>query len=173
MILRKYQDEQDGATVYQEELIDHYEHKSNKSLIKAKCTEELVALKLTPKFFGGPKKFFLQFQNIYLDLENTTESTISDEEKIRTLNATLQDPRFTATRTSVETVALQTRHPIVYDSYLQALESQAQSMSTASAYERQSNSTNSQRGRGGGGSHASGGYGGDRGDGRQKEKCRK
>ena len=80
------------------------------------------------------------------------------------LNAALEDPRFAATRTSVETVTLQTGHPIVYASYLQALESQAQSMSTASAYERQSNLMTSQRGRGGGGSHSTGGYGGTRGD---------
>ena len=46
------------------------------------------------------------------------------------LNTALQDPHFVATRTSVETVALQTGHPIVHDSYLQALESQAQPMST-------------------------------------------
>ena len=117
---------------------------------------------------GRLKNFFLQLQNVYLDLENAAESTISDEVKSGTLNAALQDPRFAATRTSVETVALQTGHPtIVYDSYLQALESQAQSMSTASAYECQSNSTTSQRGRGGGGSHASGDYGGGRGDGRR------
>ena len=101
VILRKYQDEQDGATVYQE-LIDHYEHKSNKSLIKAKCTEELVGLKLTPKFPVGPKKFFLQLQNVCLDLENAAESTISNEVKSGMLNAALQDPRFAATRTSEE-----------------------------------------------------------------------
>ena len=83
------------------------------------------------------------------------------------LNTAFQDPHFVATRTSVETVALQAGHPIVYDSYLQALESQDQSMSTASAHECQSNSTTLQRGRGGGGSHASGDYGGGRGDGRR------
>ena len=103
---------------------------------------------------------------MYLDLENATESTISDEEKLGTLNAALEDPRFAATsRTSVETVALQTGHLIVYDSYLQALGSQAQSMSIATAYGRQSNLTTSQRGRGGGGRHSSGGYGGGRGNG--------
>ena len=46
---------------------------------------------------------------------------VPDEEKIGTLNAAMEDSRFNSVRTTIETLALQTKTPIDYASYLQSL----------------------------------------------------
>ena len=80
---------------------------------------KLSELKLTKNYPGGALKFFQTFQNTYLDLENATGKVIDDDEKIGTLNASLDDDRFTGVRTTIETMALQTGNMINYADYLQ------------------------------------------------------
>eukprot|EP00957_Ditylum_brightwellii_P175476 13359788-Ditylum_brightwellii.AAC.1 len=78
-------------------------------------------MRLNQNCKGGPLKFFLAFWNVYLDLENCTGKTVSDEEKIGALNASINDSCFNSVWTTIETLALQTKTLIDYASYLQSL----------------------------------------------------
>jgi hypothetical protein len=77
-------------------------------LIKAQCMTDLTNMKLNKNYPGGPLKFFQVFQNTYLDLENATKTTVSDEEKIGAFNAAMEDVRFAMVWTTIETLAWQT-----------------------------------------------------------------
>eukprot|EP00957_Ditylum_brightwellii_P200997 15321968-Ditylum_brightwellii.AAC.1 len=69
-------------------------------------------MRLDCNYKGGPLKFFLAFQNVYLDLENCTGKTVPDEKKIGALNASMNNSSFNSVCTTIETLALQTKTPI-------------------------------------------------------------
>ena len=130
--VRENEDSCDGRETYLA-MISFYERKANLSLIKTQCMEELATLRLTRNFPGGPLKFFQQFQNVYLDLENAGKTIVSDDEKIAQLNAALVDPRFSTVRETVETMSLQTGTPVDYSNYLQSLINHAENLSSQAA----------------------------------------
>ena len=70
--LRKHELSLDGRQSYLD-MIDFYERKKNLTLIQTQCNMELLKMRLDRNYQGGPQKFFLAFQNTYLDLENCTE----------------------------------------------------------------------------------------------------
>eukprot|EP00957_Ditylum_brightwellii_P043233 3276296-Ditylum_brightwellii.AAC.1 len=71
-------------------------------------------MRLDWNYKGGLLKFFLVFQNVYLDLENCNGKTVPDEEKIGALNASMDDSWFSSVCTTIESLALQTKTPIDY-----------------------------------------------------------
>ena len=85
-------------------------------------------MKLNRNYPGGALKFFNAFQNTYLDLESASKKPVPDEEKIGVLNASLEDSRFLTIRTTMETLSLQTGHPIDYANYLQAMITHAENL---------------------------------------------
>ena len=127
VIVRQFEVAMDGRSVYLG-MLGFYERKANLSLIRTKCMSELSELKLTKNYQGGALKFFQTFQNTYLDLENATGKVIDDDEKIGTLNASLDDDRFTGVRTTIETMALQTGNMINYANYLQSMITHAENL---------------------------------------------
>eukprot|EP00957_Ditylum_brightwellii_P185214 14104408-Ditylum_brightwellii.AAC.1 len=69
--------------------MDFYGRKEKFNLIQINCNAKLLKMRLDWNYKGGPLKFFIPFQNVYLDLENYTGKTVPDEEKIRALNASM------------------------------------------------------------------------------------
>eukprot|EP00957_Ditylum_brightwellii_P052186 3957012-Ditylum_brightwellii.AAC.1 len=69
-------------------------------------------MRLDWNYKGDPLKFFLAFQNVYLDLENCAGKTVLDEEKIGVLNASIDDSHFRSVCATIEILALQTKIPI-------------------------------------------------------------
>eukprot|EP00957_Ditylum_brightwellii_P014277 1075050-Ditylum_brightwellii.AAC.1 len=88
---------------------------------------------------GGPLKFFLDFQNVYLDLGNCNGKTVPDEEKIGALNASMDDSCFSSVCTTIETLALQTETPTNYASYLQSLITFAENLKPSTSITHESN----------------------------------
>eukprot|EP00957_Ditylum_brightwellii_P117317 8947507-Ditylum_brightwellii.AAC.1 len=64
-----------------------YERKENLTLIQTDSNTKHSKMRLNQNYKGGPIKFFLAFQNVYLELENCTRKTVPDEKKIEALNA--------------------------------------------------------------------------------------
>ena len=144
--LRKYELSLDGRKSYLD-MLDFYERKENLTLIQTQCNMELSKMRLDRNYQGGPQKFFLAFQNIYLDLENCTGKIVPDEEKIGTLNAAMEDSRFNSVRTTIETLALQTKTPIDYASYLQSLITHAENLKSNTSRTRENNKSERSGGR--------------------------
>eukprot|EP00957_Ditylum_brightwellii_P079616 6053975-Ditylum_brightwellii.AAC.1 len=103
------------------EMMDFYERKENLTLIQTNCNTNLSKMRLDQNYKGGPLTFFLAFQNVYLVLENCAGKTVPDEEKIGTLNTSMDDSCFSSVCTTIETLTLQTKILIDYASYLQSL----------------------------------------------------
>eukprot|EP00957_Ditylum_brightwellii_P129722 9895612-Ditylum_brightwellii.AAC.1 len=78
-------------------------------------------MRLDQNYKGGPLKFFLAIQNVYLVLQNCTGKIVPDEEKIGALNASMYDSCFSSVCTTIEILALQTKTPMDYASYSQSL----------------------------------------------------
>eukprot|EP00957_Ditylum_brightwellii_P194902 14848472-Ditylum_brightwellii.AAC.1 len=76
--------------------MDFYERKENLTLIQTNCKTKLSKMRLIWNCKGGPPKFFLAFQKVYLDLENCTGKTVPDKEKIGALNASVDDFCFSS-----------------------------------------------------------------------------
>eukprot|EP00957_Ditylum_brightwellii_P011899 896809-Ditylum_brightwellii.AAC.1 len=96
-------------------------------------------MRLVWNYKGGPLKFFLTFQNVYLDLENCSGKTVPDEEKIRALNDSMDDSCFNSVCTTIETLALQTKTLIDSASYLQSLITFAENLKTSTSRTCESN----------------------------------
>jgi len=128
IIVRKHEIERDGRAAYRE-MHSYYERDSNIVAIRTECQRVLANLRLTDDYPGGPGKFFEKFQSVYLDLEQATQKTVDDEEKIGHLLAAIEDPRFYSTRDTLSNMALQMGLPVSYDRYLQAFLTQADHLS--------------------------------------------
>eukprot|EP00957_Ditylum_brightwellii_P191330 14568369-Ditylum_brightwellii.AAC.1 len=76
--------------------MDFYERKGNLTLIQINCNTKLSKMTLNWNYKGGPLKFFLVFQTVYLDLEHCTGKAVPDEEKIGALNVSMDDSRFSS-----------------------------------------------------------------------------
>eukprot|EP00957_Ditylum_brightwellii_P016106 1212882-Ditylum_brightwellii.AAC.1 len=81
--------------------MDFYERKEDLTLIPTNCNTKLSKMKLDQNYKGDPLKFFLVFQNVYLDLEICTGNTVLDEEKIGALNASIDNSRFSSACTTI------------------------------------------------------------------------
>eukprot|EP00957_Ditylum_brightwellii_P111409 8496983-Ditylum_brightwellii.AAC.1 len=93
--IRKHELTLDGREDFLE-MMDFYERKENITLIQTDYNTKLSKMKLDWSYKGGPLKFFLDFQNIYLDLENYTGKTVLDEEKLGDLNASMDESYFSS-----------------------------------------------------------------------------
>eukprot|EP00957_Ditylum_brightwellii_P135148 10303775-Ditylum_brightwellii.AAC.1 len=96
-------------------------------------------MRLDQNYKGCPLKFFLAFQNIYLDLENCTGKAVPDEEKIGALDASMDDSHVSSVCTKIKTLALQTKTPIHYASYLQSLITFVENLKPSTSRTRESN----------------------------------
>ena len=155
VILRKHEVLMDGREVHLG-MVNFYERKANLSLIRLQCMADIAELKLTKNYPGGSLKFFQNFQNTYLDLENATGKEIDDDKKIGSLNASLEDERYASVQTTIETVALQSGSQINYADYLQSMITHAENLRTtgrrnANRAETRRNGSGRGRGRNGGG----------------------
>eukprot|EP00957_Ditylum_brightwellii_P006129 463747-Ditylum_brightwellii.AAC.1 len=77
-------------------MVDFYERKENLTLIQTDCNTKLSKMRLNLNYKGGPLRFFLTSQNVYLDLENCTGKTVPGEEKIGALQASMDDSCFSS-----------------------------------------------------------------------------
>eukprot|EP00957_Ditylum_brightwellii_P119922 9151682-Ditylum_brightwellii.AAC.1 len=80
----------DGREAFQE-MMDFYERKDNLTLNQTNYNTKLSKMRLDWNYKGGPLKLFLAFQIVYIDLVICTGKTIPGEEKIRALNASIDD----------------------------------------------------------------------------------
>eukprot|EP00957_Ditylum_brightwellii_P067840 5149521-Ditylum_brightwellii.AAC.1 len=92
--------------------MDFYKRKENLTLVQTNCNTKLSKVRLNWNYKGSPLKFFLAFQNAYLDLENCSGKTVPDEEKIGTLNALMEYSCFNFVCTTIEALVLQTKTAI-------------------------------------------------------------
>ena len=82
--------------------------------------------------WGGAIKFFQLFQITYLDLENSTQTVVSNKDKIGQLNAALHDDFLKNVRTTCETFALKTENSLDYPRYLQSMITHSDNLRTSS-----------------------------------------
>jgi len=132
IIVRKHEPTRNGHEAYVE-MKRFYERDSNIIAIRTECQRKLATLRLTPQFPGGPTKFFHQFQNVYLDLEQATGVTVGDTEKIGTLLAAIDDQRFFSVRDALRTSAVQLKQTVTYENYLAAFITLADDLAAARA----------------------------------------
>ena len=78
-------------------------------------------MQLTRKYPGGALNFFQMFQITYINLDNDTQTDLSNKEKIGQLNAALHNGNFQNFCTTCETSELMTGNPLDYTNYLQSM----------------------------------------------------
>eukprot|EP00957_Ditylum_brightwellii_P204427 15339207-Ditylum_brightwellii.AAC.1 len=78
-----------GEALY--EMMDFYKRKENLTLTQNDCNTKLSKIKLDWNYKGDLLKFFLAFQNVYLDLEYCTGKNVPEKKKIGALNPSMGD----------------------------------------------------------------------------------
>ena len=120
-VLRKYSSLGDAHDALKE-IHDHYTAKGNISTLRSEFHRDISMMKMSKDYIGGPSKFLVDFQTLYLDLEEATGRTVNEGEKVRQLTAAVSRyPLFKSIMTNMELVAQTTRTDVVFTDAIQQL----------------------------------------------------